>query len=110
MPSWQAASRGAYVDGRDRPAGSGSAGPGFQAGCAPAQAACDFREAVRIDLGGAALKRRKLDITQIPANVGKGVDDRFQAATPLRGLRNKVFPDHWSFLLGEIALFSFIIL
>ena len=29
---------------------------------------------------------------------------------PLRGLLNKVFPDHWSFLLGEIALFSFIIL
>ncbi|MGH3430616.1 MAG: cytochrome b, partial [Mycobacteriales bacterium] len=23
---------------------------------------------------------------------------------------NKVFPDHWSFLLGEIALYSFIVL
>src|SRR5258708_19556063 len=23
---------------------------------------------------------------------------------------NKVFPDHWSFMLGEIALYSFIIL
>ena len=56
------------------------------------------------------MKRRRVDITQIPVNVGKGVDDRFQAATPLRGLLNKVFPDHWSFLLGEIALFSFIIL
>ena len=29
---------------------------------------------------------------------------------PLRRLLNKVFPDHWSFLLGEIALFSFIVL
>jgi ubiquinol-cytochrome c reductase cytochrome b subunit len=56
------------------------------------------------------LKRRKLDITQIPANVGKGVDDRLQVSTPLRRLLNKVFPDHWSFLLGEIALFSFIVL
>ena len=28
----------------------------------------------------------------------------------MRALLNKVFPDHWSFLLGEIALFSFIIL
>jgi len=56
------------------------------------------------------MKRRKVDIAQVPANVGKGVDDRFQVATPLRGLLNKVFPDHWSFLLGEIALFSFIIL
>src|ERR1051325_7492856 len=56
------------------------------------------------------MKRRKVDLAQVPANVGKGLDDRFQAATPLRGLLNKVFPDHWSFLLGEIALFSFIIL
>ena len=47
---------------------------------------------------------------QAPGNVAKGVDDRFQAATPLRRLLNKVFPDHWSFLLGEIALFSFIVL
>src|SRR4029453_16431383 len=56
------------------------------------------------------MKRRKFDVAQVPANVGKGVDDRFQAATPLRALLNKVFPDHWSFLLGEIALFSFIVL
>ena len=56
------------------------------------------------------MKRRKFDVTQVPANVGKGLDDRYKAATPLRGLLNKVFPDHWSFLLGEIALFSFIIL
>src|ERR1044072_3216373 len=56
------------------------------------------------------MKRRKFDIAQVPANVGKGVDERFQASTPLRSLLNKVFPDHWSFLLGEIALFSFIVL
>jgi ubiquinol-cytochrome c reductase cytochrome b subunit len=56
------------------------------------------------------VKRRKLDPAEATANFAKGVDDRFQAATPLRGLLNKVFPDHWSFLLGEIALFSFIVL
>ena len=56
------------------------------------------------------MKRRKFDIAEVPANLGKGVDERYQVATPLRGLLNKVFPDHWSFLLGEIALFSFIIL
>ena len=56
------------------------------------------------------MKRRKVNIAEVPANVGKGLDDRFQAATPLRSLLNKVFPDHWSFLLGEIALFSFIVL
>ncbi|AEV82548.1 menaquinol-cytochrome C reductase cytochrome b subunit [Actinoplanes sp. SE50] len=56
------------------------------------------------------MKRRKLDPAEATANFAKGVDDRFQAATPLRALLNKVFPDHWSFLLGEIALFSFIVL
>jgi ubiquinol-cytochrome c reductase cytochrome b subunit len=56
------------------------------------------------------MKRRKMDLGGVPAAVGRGLDERFQAATPLRRLLNKVFPDHWSFLLGEIALFSFIIL
>ncbi|MDQ3055627.1 MAG: cytochrome b, partial [Actinomycetota bacterium] len=31
-------------------------------------------------------------------------------AAPLRRTLNKVFPEHWSFLLGEIALYSFVIL
>jgi ubiquinol-cytochrome c reductase cytochrome b subunit len=56
------------------------------------------------------MKRRKFDISEVPAKVGEGLDERFKAATPLRGILNKVFPDHWSFLLGEIALFSFILL
>ncbi|MGK5684672.1 cytochrome bc1 complex cytochrome b subunit [Actinoplanes sp. URMC 104] len=56
------------------------------------------------------MKRRKVDLQQAPVTFAKGVDERFQASTPLRALLNKVFPDHWSFLLGEIALFSFIIL
>ena len=30
--------------------------------------------------------------------------------TPLRALLNRVFPDHWSYLFGEIALYSFIVL
>src|SRR3954467_4233051 len=38
------------------------------------------------------------------------LDDRFQVANPLRRTLNKVYPDHWSFLLGEIALYSFIVL
>ena len=37
-------------------------------------------------------------------------DDRFGGAGILRTAMNKVFPDHWSFMLGEIALYSFIIL
>lgn len=38
------------------------------------------------------------------------VDDRVGAARLGKGLIRKVFPDHWSFLLGEIALYSFIVL
>ncbi|MDG4832258.1 ubiquinol-cytochrome c reductase cytochrome b subunit [Solwaraspora sp. WMMD1047] len=56
------------------------------------------------------MKRRKLDVAAVPGKAAGEVDDRFQVATPLRKLLNKVFPDHWSFLLGEIALFSFIVL
>ncbi|PZM94827.1 MAG: cytochrome b [Actinobacteria bacterium] len=56
------------------------------------------------------MKRRKMDLKSVPVAAARGVDERFQVATPLRGLLNKVFPDHWSFLLGEIALFSFIVL
>ncbi|MFZ0324544.1 MAG: ubiquinol-cytochrome c reductase cytochrome b subunit [Actinomycetes bacterium] len=44
---------------------------------------------------------------------GKGytwVDERVPASNFLKKNLNKVFPDHWSFMLGEIALYSFIIL
>jgi ubiquinol-cytochrome c reductase cytochrome b subunit len=41
---------------------------------------------------------------------GRFLDDRFHAARGVRAFLRKVFPDHWSFLLGEIALYSFIIL
>ncbi|WP_315661336.1 cytochrome bc complex cytochrome b subunit [Amycolatopsis sp. PS_44_ISF1] len=37
-------------------------------------------------------------------------DQRYHMAKGLRHQFNKVFPTHWSFLLGEIALYSFIIL
>ncbi|HEX4814998.1 MAG TPA: ubiquinol-cytochrome c reductase cytochrome b subunit [Nonomuraea sp.] len=37
-------------------------------------------------------------------------DDRLGAANFLKRNLRKVFPDHWTFLLGEIALYSFIIL
>ncbi|HYO18076.1 MAG TPA: cytochrome b N-terminal domain-containing protein, partial [Dermatophilaceae bacterium] len=44
---------------------------------------------------------------------GKGagwVDDRLGNSSFLRRSLNKVFPDHWSFMLGEIALYSFIVI
>jgi ubiquinol-cytochrome c reductase cytochrome b subunit len=42
--------------------------------------------------------------------VGGWLDDRFHGARGVRVLLRKIFPDHWSFLLGEIILYSFIIL
>lgn len=45
-----------------------------------------------------------------PAKAPKWVDDRVGLSKIAKfGLR-KVFPDHWSFLLGEIALYSFVVL
>ena len=44
---------------------------------------------------------------------GKGagwVDDRLGSSNFIRRSLNKVFPDHWSFMLGEIALYSFIVI
>jgi ubiquinol-cytochrome c reductase cytochrome b subunit len=38
------------------------------------------------------------------------LDDRIVVSPWLRRTLNKVYPDHWSFLLGEIALYSFLIL
>jgi ubiquinol-cytochrome c reductase cytochrome b subunit len=38
------------------------------------------------------------------------VDDRSGAAKPVSYLLKKVFPDHWSFMLGEIAMFSLVVL
>jgi ubiquinol-cytochrome c reductase cytochrome b subunit len=41
---------------------------------------------------------------------GGWLDDRFHGAPIFRKWFRKIFPDHWSFLLGEIALYSFVIL
>ena len=37
-------------------------------------------------------------------------DDRLGLATAMKKNLRKVFPDHWSFMLGEIALWSFVVL
>ena len=51
--------------------------------------------------------------TEVPkpvAGVGGWLDDRFHGARGMRVFMRKIFPDHWSFMLGEIALWSFVIL
>jgi ubiquinol-cytochrome c reductase cytochrome b subunit len=38
------------------------------------------------------------------------IDNRLAFSRGGRHLLNKIFPDHWSFMIGEIALYSFIVL
>ena len=49
-------------------------------------------------------------VEKLLEGTGTFLDDRLRAAKGTRTLLKKVFPDHWTFLLGEIALYSFIIL
>jgi ubiquinol-cytochrome c reductase cytochrome b subunit len=42
--------------------------------------------------------------------IGRWFDERTGFAAWTRTALRKVFPDHWSFLLGEVALFCFVIL
>jgi quinol-cytochrome oxidoreductase complex cytochrome b subunit len=44
------------------------------------------------------------------AAAGRAVDDRFGLAPFARKSLRKAFPDHWSFLLGEIAMYSFLVI
>jgi ubiquinol-cytochrome c reductase cytochrome b subunit len=47
---------------------------------------------------------------KLGGGTAKYVDDRVAAGNFVRRSINKIFPDHWSFMLGEIALYSFIVL
>ena len=38
------------------------------------------------------------------------LDQRTGIGAAVKGFARKIFPDHWSFLLGEIALYSFVVL
>ncbi|HEY5856901.1 MAG TPA: cytochrome b N-terminal domain-containing protein, partial [Aldersonia sp.] len=44
------------------------------------------------------------------ADQAEAMDSRYHLAAGMKRQINKVFPTHWSFMLGEIALYSFIIL
>ena len=66
------------------------------------------------DLSRVATSNR--DAAATPARPGRAgalatwADDRLGLATMARKNLRKVFPDHWSFMLGEIALWSFVVL
>src|SRR5690606_21995365 len=48
-------------------------------------------------------------LTRHASEAANNADQRYVLSKGLRHQMNKVFPTHWSFLLGEIALYSFII-
>jgi ubiquinol-cytochrome c reductase cytochrome b subunit len=52
----------------------------------------------------------KPNLAEIAAAQGDAIDSRYHPSAAVRRQLNKVFPTHWSFLLGEIALYSFIVL
>ncbi|OBH64595.1 menaquinol-cytochrome C reductase [Mycobacterium colombiense] len=49
-------------------------------------------------------------IGDVLARQGEDIDTRYHPSAAVRRQLNKVFPTHWSFLLGEIAMYSFIVL
>lgn len=48
--------------------------------------------------------------TKAAASTGDFFDTRIGAAKLVKEFARKIFPDHWSFMLGEIALYSFVVL
>jgi ubiquinol-cytochrome c reductase cytochrome b subunit len=46
----------------------------------------------------------------ISARVVRWLDDRLGTASFAKNALRKAFPDHWSFMIGEVALYSFLIL
>ncbi len=55
-------------------------------------------------------KRRALGPYGKVGQILDDLDDRLGVAKGGRTFMDKIFPDHWSFMLGEIALYSFVIL
>ncbi|GAA1693054.1 cytochrome bc complex cytochrome b subunit [Microcella alkalica] len=55
----------------------------------------------------AAAPSRGMRFTGWAANY---IDERTSASTAVKSLGRKIFPDHWSFMLGEVALYSFVVI
>lgn len=56
------------------------------------------------------------NVTTKPAQAGftakaaNYIDERTKVGVAVKEFGRKVFPDHWSFLLGEVALYSFVVI
>jgi len=49
-------------------------------------------------------------LSKLVVQQGDAIESRYHPSAAVRRQLNKVFPTHWSFLLGEVALYSFIVL
>ena len=56
------------------------------------------------------VKGEWVKLERVISKAGGAIDDRFHAADYAKRAIKKAFPDQWSFFLGELALYSFIIL
>ena len=93
---------------------------GVRAGRAAAAAAADRGRRGRVPRGAGRLQRagragvlgpgRGTGSRDRPGRMFGWFDERLGAASFARRTLNKVFPDHWSFMLGEIALYCFVVL
>src|SRR6476469_10147244 len=67
-----------------------------------------------IDTSSVASSNRSTAATAKKPNragaVATWADERLGLGTAMKKNLRKVFPDHWSFMLGEIALWSFVVL
>ena len=90
--------------------------PDLRPGAASASAAAALRRLVGLPPGAGWLRR-----ADRPRVLGAGwhdvidelfdwIDNRLAISRGGRHMLNKIFPDHWSFMIGEIALYSFIVL
>src|SRR3954454_9716935 len=93
--------------------------PRAAAAAYPAQRGRHVRRAWRLHRTGRAefLKCKFMTADEASGRVGPAaegavdwLDERTGFARFARTAMRKVFPDHWSFLLGELALFNFVIL
>ena len=78
----------------------------FDPATAPADA--ERPETVNYDRTGVAGPRKQgSGITGWAANY---IDERTSISYVVREFGRKIFPDHWSFMLGEVAMYSFVVI
>src|SRR5665213_1428251 len=86
----------------------------FWAGRARTAATADPDRPRRNDCGPERLsgadRARVLGARMIVRRGVKFLDDRLGSSAFIKAALHKVFPDHWSFMLGEICLYAFIVL